>query len=56
MHIFETGEEYSRQFETLLIQHCFGKARDAIESCVSIPVDEGYYVASSTSSENFGPL
>ena len=38
----------------LLIQHCYGKARDAIESCVNLPVDEGYHVAKSTLRENFG--
>lgn len=25
-----------------LIQHCFGKVRDAIESCVNLPASEGY--------------
>ena len=29
----------------LLIQHCNGKARDAIKSCVNLPVQEGYFTA-----------
>ena len=37
----------------LLIQHCYGKARDAIESCLNLPVDEGYHVAKSTLREKF---
>ena len=58
MHNFETClEKYnpdnSRRLQ-LLIQHCYGKARDAVESCVNLPVDEGYHVAKSTLSENFG--
>ena len=38
----------------LLIQHCYGKLREAIESCVNLPVEEGYYVAKNTLRENFG--
>ncbi|PFX13875.1 hypothetical protein AWC38_SpisGene22013 [Stylophora pistillata] len=38
----------------LLIQHYYGKAREAIESCVNLPVEEGYYAAKNTSRENFG--
>ena len=58
MHNFETclekdNPDNSRRLQ-LLIQHCYGKARDAIESCVNLPVDEGYYVAKSTLRENFG--
>ena len=58
MHNFETClEKYnpdnSRRLQ-LLIQHCYGKARDAIESCVNLPVDEGYHVAKSALRENFG--
>lgn len=58
IHNFETCLEKenldnSKRLQ-LLIQHCFGKARDAIESCVNLPVDEGYLVAKSTLRENFG--
>ena len=58
MHNFETclekdNPDNSRRLQ-LLIQHCYGKARDAIESCVNLPVDEGYYVAKNTLRENFG--
>ncbi|CAB3996126.1 Hypothetical predicted protein, partial [Paramuricea clavata] len=38
----------------LLIQHCSGKAREAIESCVSLPHNDGYHVAKETLYENFG--
>ena len=38
----------------LLIEHCCGKAREAIESCVNLRVEEGYYVAKNTLRENFG--
>ena len=38
----------------LLIQHCTGKAREAIESCVNLPVSEGYESAKKTLKENFG--
>ena len=58
MHNFETclekdNPDNSRRLQ-LLIQHCYGKARDAVESCVNLPVDEGYHVAKSTLRENFG--
>ena len=58
MHNFETclekdNPDNSRRLQ-LLIQHCYGKARDAIESCVNLPVDEGYHAAKSTLRENFG--
>ena len=58
MHNFETclekdNPDNSRRLQ-LLIQHCFGKAKDAIESCVNLPVDEGYYVAKNALHENFG--
>jgi len=48
MHNCETclekdNPDNSRRLQ-LLIQHCYGKARDAIESCVNLPVDEGYHV------------
>ena len=60
MHNFETclekdNPDNSRRLQ-LLIQHCYGKAREAIESCVNLPVEEGYYVAKNTLSENFGNL
>ena len=56
IHNFETSLEKdnpdnSRRLQ-LLIRHCFGKAREAIESCVNLPVEEGYYVAKNTLSEN----
>ena len=58
MHNFETylekdDPDNSRRLQ-LLIQNCYGKARDAIESCVNLPVDKGYHVATSTLRENFG--
>ena len=58
MHNFETclekdNPDNSRRLQ-LLIQHCYGKARGAIESCVNLPVDEGYYIANSTLRKNFG--
>ena len=37
-----------------LIQHCTGKARDAIESCSNLPASESYRVAKETLRENFG--
>ena len=41
-----------------LIQHCTGKARDAIQSCVNLPVSEGYESAKKVCKvfldENFG--
>ena len=58
MHNFETclekdNPDNSRRLQ-LLIQHCFGKAKDAIENCVNLPVDEGYYVAKNALHKNFG--
>ncbi len=38
----------------LLIQHCTGKAREAIESCVNLPFENGYRVAKETLHEHFG--
>ena len=32
----------------LLIEHCCGKAREAIESCLNLSVEEGYKVAKDT--------
>lgn len=60
VHNFETclkkdNPDNSRRLK-LLIQHRYGKARDAIESCVNLSVDKGYQVAKSTLHENFGPL
>ena len=56
-HNFETYLEKdnpgdSRRLQ-LLIQHCTGKAREAIESCANLPND-GYRVAKQTLRENFG--
>ena len=58
MHNFETclekdNPDNSRRLQ-LLIQHCYGKTPKAIESCVNLPVEEGYYVAKNTLHENFG--
>ncbi|XP_022803018.1 uncharacterized protein LOC111340435 [Stylophora pistillata] len=58
MHNFEIcldkdNPDNSRRLQ-LLIQNCYGKAREAIESCVNLPVEEGYYVAKNTLRENFG--
>ena len=38
----------------LLIQHCSRKAKEAIESCVILPVGKGYITAKNTMKENFG--
>ena len=48
-HNFETYLEQdnpddSRRLQ-LPIQHCKGKAREAIESCANLPVSDGYRVA-----------
>ena len=58
MHNFETclekdNPDDSRRLQ-LLIQHCQGKAREAIESCANLPLDEGYSTAKETLRENFG--
>ena len=57
IHNFETCLEdsmnNSRNLQ-LLIQHCMGVAREAIESCVNLPVSEGYKTAKETLKENFG--
>ena len=57
MHNFETYLEKDNPDEArrlqLLIQHCTGKAREAIESCANLPND-GYRVAKQTLRENFG--
>ena len=58
MHNFETflekdNPDNSRRLQ-LLTQHCFGKAKDAIESFVNLSVDEGYYVAKNAFHENLG--
>ena len=58
IHNFETYLEQdnpddSRRLQ-LLIQHCTGKAREAIESCANLPVSDGYRVAKVTLRENFG--
>ena len=37
-----------------LIQHCTGKATDAIESNSNLPASEGYRVVKETLCENFG--
>ena len=37
-----------------MIQHCTGKAREAVESCVNLPEEEGYQAAKETLRENFG--
>ncbi|XP_055955970.1 uncharacterized protein LOC126816200 [Patella vulgata] len=58
IHNFETclesqNSDSSRRLQ-LLIQHCTFKARDAIESCVNLPPEEGYVTARKTLLENFG--
>ena len=45
-----TNEESKLQ---LLIQHCCRKAKEAIESCVNLPAEEGYQVAKDTLQESF---
>ncbi|KAK6168654.1 hypothetical protein SNE40_019846 [Patella caerulea] len=58
MHNFETCLESQNSDDStklqLLIQHCHGRAREAIESCVNLPVEEGYLSAKKTLKENFG--
>jgi hypothetical protein len=56
MHNFETCLERNSDESTLqlLIQHCHGKAKEAIETCVNLPADEGYCVTKKTLTENFG--
>ena len=47
MHNFETcleSTDNSRNLQ-LLIQHRKGKAREAVQSCVNLPVSEGYQTA-----------
>ncbi|XP_078384177.1 uncharacterized protein LOC144666660 [Oculina patagonica] len=57
MHNFETYLERDNPDESrrlqLLIQHCTGKAKEAIESCSNLRND-GYRVAKQTLRENFG--
>ena len=48
-HDFETylekdNPDDSRRLQ-FLIQHCTGKAKDAIESCSNLPANEGYRIA-----------
>ena len=57
MYNFETflekdNPDDSRRLQ-LLIQHCTGKAREAIESCANL-ADVGYQVAKQTLREDFG--
>ena len=58
MHNFETCLEKDNPDNStrlqLLIQHRNNKARDAIESCVNLPAEEGYTTAKKTLYENFG--
>ena len=58
IHNFETCLEKNSTNEEsvlqLLIQHCRGKAKEAIESCVNLPAEEGYQVAKDTLQESFG--
>ena len=58
MHNFETCLERNNDSDEsklqLLIQHCHGKAKEAIETCVNLPADEGYCVAKKTLTDNFG--
>ena len=58
IHNFETCLEKNNDNEAsklqLLIQHCHGKAKEAIESCVNLSAEQGYRVAKETLSENFG--
>ena len=56
LHNFEScleSTDNSRNLQ-LLIQHCTGKAREAIQSCVNLPVAEGYLTAKITLKDNFG--
>jgi hypothetical protein len=58
MHNFENclerdNPDDSRKLQ-LLIQHCTGKAREAIDSCANLPTNDGYLVAKETLREKFG--
>ena len=56
IHNFESCLEKDNRDEDrklqLLIQHCTGKARESIQSCVNLP--NGYKVAKQTLQKNFG--
>ncbi len=58
IHNFENFLEQDNPDEPrklqLLIQHCSGRAREAIESCVSLSSEDGFQVAKETLYENFG--
>ena len=58
IHNFETCLEKDNPDSAtrlqLLIQHCSGKAKEAIESCVNLPAGQGYRTAKNTLKENFG--
>ena len=58
IHNFETCLEKDNPDSAtrlqLLIQHCSGKAKDAIESCVNLPAGQGNRTAKNTLKENFG--
>ena len=58
IHNFETCLEKDNPDSAtrlqFLIQHCSGKAKEAIESCVNLPVGRGYVTAKNTLKENFG--
>ena len=58
MHNFETCFEKNDDSEQsklqLLIQHCRGKAKEVIEACLNLPVNEGYHNAKETLTKNFG--
>ena len=58
MHNFETCLEKeipdnSRRLQ-LLIQHCTGKAKEVVQSCVNLPIEEAYQIAKGTLFEHFG--
>ena len=58
MHNFETCLEKDNPDGAtrlqLLIQHCTGKAKEAIVSCLNLPAEQGYMTAKNTLKENFG--
>ena len=58
VHNFENCLEKDNPDEArklkLLIQHCTGKAKEVIESCVNVPSGDGYRVAKETLHENSG--
>ena len=50
----ESKEENDADRLSYLVQHCRGKARQAIERCIIMPPEEGYKRAKEILQRNFG--